>query len=182
MTNEQITKLIEVLSPNCTPKNRERFVKPLLDTCALFQINTPLRVSMFLAQLMHESGEMRYVKELASGEAYDTGNLAKALGNTPEPDGDGQKYKGRGLIQITGKSNYATLSKIFAVDLLANPEMLEFPYYAARSAGWYWNSRKLNDLADKKDLKACTKKINGGFNGLADREKYYLKALDYLKV
>ena len=99
-----------------------------------YEINTKLRVSAFIAQLLHESGNFKYVKELASGDAYDT---RTDLGNTPEKDGDGRKFKGRGLIQITGKFNYQALSKDFKIDLIKNPELLETPDLAVRSACWF---------------------------------------------
>jgi len=82
------------------------FLDPLNAAMAEFSINTPARQAMFLAQVGHESGQLNFLKELASGAAYDTGKLAARLGNTPEADGDGQRYKGRGLIQITGTRNY----------------------------------------------------------------------------
>lgn len=150
-----------------------------------FGIDTTVRQASFIAQLAHESGEFRYVRELASGKAYDTGRLAKRLGNTPEADGDGQKYKGRGLIQITGLSNYKQCSKALFGDekmLVETPELLEQPLHACRSAAWYWKSRKLNDLADVGDFLGVTKKINGGTNGLEDRLKYWERARAFLGV
>lgn len=127
-----------------------------------YEINTKLRIAAFIAQLLHESGNFKYVKELASGDAYDT---RTDLGNTPEKDGDGRKFKGRGLIQITGKFNYQALSKDFKIDLIKNPELLETPDLAVRSACWFWKGKKLNLLADKSDFKLITKRINGGLNG-----------------
>lgn len=151
---------------------RIRLYFPLLDkTCNKFEINTPLRLCHFLAQLGHESGQLRYVQEIASGEAYE-GRLD--LGNTLP--GDGVRYKGRGLIQITGAHNYALAGLSLDLPLLENPELLEVPEYAAMSAGWFWYNKNLNSLADLDNLYGITKKINGGFNGLEDRQKLLTRA------
>lgn len=136
-----------------------------------------LREAAFLAQILHESGGLRYVRELASGDAYDTGRLAARLGNTPEADGDGPRYKGRGLIQITGRRNYLLCGMALDVDLLAQPELLEQPVLACRSAGWFWHNNGCNALADKEDFLRITKVINGGANGWAERKTLYDKAL-----
>lgn len=153
------------------------FIAPLNDAMAEFEINTPLREAAFIAQLCHESGEFRYVREIASGEAYEG---RKDLGNILP--GDGKLYKGRGLIQLTGRANYELLSDYFGVDFVSEPWLLEEPEWACRSAGWYWHTRKLNELADKEDIKRITKIINGGYNGLQDRIKYYERALDAMGV
>jgi putative chitinase len=141
-----------------------------------YGISNRMRVCHFLSQIVHESGELRYTRELASGKEYDTGKKARMLGNTPEADGDGQRYKGRGLIQITGRSNYAAISKATGVDFYNHPEWLELPQWATLSACWFWKSRGLNELADKDELTNITKKINGGMNGLQDRLKYLARA------
>lgn len=149
---------------------KARIYAPLLSKYSdMYKINTPLRMAHFLAQVLHESAYLNYVKELASGAAYDTGRLAKKLGNTPEADGDGQRYKGRGLIQITGRANYIDCGKGLHLNLIDNPELLEQPEYAAWSAAWFWDKYKLNSLADKDALTLITKKINGGTNGLSNR-------------
>jgi len=146
-----------------------------------FEIDqTGPREAMFIAQLCHESGGFRYVEELASGAAYDTGRLAKMLGNTPEDDDDGEKYKGRGLIQITGHNNYRDCGNALGVDLLSDPALLERPDMACRSAGWFWKSRGLNELADKGDFRTITKRINGGLTGWQDRLAFYEKAQEVL--
>jgi len=150
-----------------------------------FKINTRLRMAAFIAQVGHESGQFRYVRELGGDQylsKYDTGTLAKRLGNTPEADGDGQKYRGRGLIQVTGHDNYLACSKaLFGDDrLLRAPELLEQAEWAAKSAAWFWDSRKLNVLADAGDFIGVTKKINGGTNGLAERQAFYSAALKAL--
>ena len=141
-----------------------------------FGINTPLRWVHYLAQIAHESAELRYSEEIASGKAYDTGNLAIKLGNTPEADGDGQKYKGRGLIQVTGRSNYEAYKQYCGYDVVAHPELLAKPVGAIRSSMWFWKSKGLNELADRDEFTAITKRINGGTNGIEDRRKYLARA------
>ncbi len=139
-----------------------------------YAIITRLRMAAFIAQIGHESGQLRYVRELG-GDAYlakyDTGKLAQCLGNTPEADGDGQKYRGRGLIQVTGYDNYEACSEALFGDsrLLVTPALLEQPVYASMSAGWFWQSRGLNTLADQGDFEKITRRINGGLNGWEDR-------------
>lgn len=135
-------------------------------------ISTPIRVAHFLAQVLHESGGFRYQKELASGKAYDTGRLAINLGNTPEADGDGQLYKGRGLIQLTGRANYKAFQDWLGglPEVYNKPELIEQPNLAVLAAVFYWDSRSLNKLADMDDIKQITKRVNGGYNGLDDRK------------
>jgi putative chitinase len=150
-----------------------------------FQINNRLRMAAFIAQVGHESGQFRYVKELGGDQylsKYDTGTLAERLGNTPEADGDGQKYRGRGLIQITGHDNYLACSKALFGDnrLLSTPELLEQAEWACKSAAWFWNSKNLNPLADAGDFVGLTRRINGGTNGLAERQEFYGRALKVL--
>lgn len=142
-----------------------------------FRINTPLRMAHYLAQIAHESGELRYTKELASGRAYEG---RKDLGNTQQ--GDGVKYKGRGLIQITGRANYEKYAKYCGFDVVSTPELLERPLGAVKSSMWYWNLHGLNRLADQDQLKAITKAINGGYNGLAERERYLKRAKQALEI
>lgn len=142
-----------------------------------FGINTPLRMCHYLAQILHESGELKYTCELASGKAYEG---RKDLGNT-EP-GDGVRYKGRGLIQITGKANYMAYnsSNYCKGDVVAHPELLEKPLGAVKSSMWYWLTHDLNRLADKDNILRVTKRINGGTNGLASREEYLRRAKEVL--
>lgn len=145
------------------------------------QINTPQRAAAFLAQIGHESGELHYVRELGSDQylsKYDTGALSVRLGNTPEADGDGQKYRGRGLIQITGRRNYRSCSQaLFGDDrLLLQPQLLEQPQWACESAAWFWQSNGLNQLADKDQFNTITRRINGGLNGLQDRLQIWERA------
>ncbi|UVK80688.1 glycoside hydrolase family 19 protein [Pseudomonas sichuanensis] len=144
-------------------------------------IVTPLRKRAFLAQIGHESGQLRYVRELGNDQylaKYDTGKLAARLGNTPEADGDGQRYRGRGLVQVTGHDNYKRCGEALGLDLLARPELLERPEHAADSAGWFWHQAGLNALADKgpSAFEAITRRINGGLNGQDDRLAIYKRA------
>lgn len=140
------------------------FIGPLAAALAEFGINTPARQASFLAQIGHESGQLQYVRELASGDAYEG---RRDLGNTMV--GDGRRYRGRGLIQITGRANYAACGTALSLDLLGSPELLEQPMHACRSAAWFWKTRGLNELADAGDQVRVTRRINGGTNGLADR-------------
>lgn len=164
ITKEQFRALL----PYASVANVERFFAPLTEAMEKHGINTPKRVAAFIAQIAHESGSLRYVEEIASGAAYEG---RKDLGN--KQPGDGVRFKGRGLIQITGRSNYSAISKAFGVDFVANPELLETPKYAAESAAWWWETHVLNELADAGNFLKITKIINGGTNGLADREKHY---------
>lgn len=141
-----------------------------------FGIVTPLQWVHYLAQIAHESAEMRYTEELASGEAYDTGRLAQRLGNTPAKDGDGQRYKGRGLIQLTGRANYEAYKKYCGYDVVKQPELLAQPIGAIRSSMWFWWKNNLNALADRDDIVAVTKRVNGDTNHLFERRNYMTKA------
>ena len=171
VTKEQLLKIM----PNAVGRV-DSFLPWLNEYMPKAYINTRMRVCHFLAQIAHESGEMRYVRETGSGAKYDTGALARKLGNTPQKDGDGERYKGRGLIQLTGKTNYAAASKAAGVDFVGHPEWLELPRWAVWSACWYWQGRGLNALADRDELTNITKRINGGTNGLQDRLKYLGRA------
>lgn len=165
---EQLKKIMIYAGPRAGV-----FHEPLCDAMAEFGIDTPLRQAAFLAQLAHESGSLKYVRELASGEAYEG---RRDLGNT-EP-GDGVRFRGRGLIQITGRTNYRACSLGLFGDerLLEQPELLETPVNACRSAAWFWQTMNLNALADIGAFRPITKAINGGFNGYEDRLTYYERA------
>lgn len=144
------------------------------------QINTRLRIAAFLAQIGHESGSLVYSKELGGPSYFAKYDGRKDLGNTQQ--GDGAKFCGRGLIQITGRANYGRASQVLFGDdrLLKNPELLEQPEWAAKSAVWYWSTRNLNALADQDRFTDITKAINGGTNGLEDRKARYRFALTVL--
>lgn len=153
-----------------------RFFAPLLAGMQVAQIDTPLRQAHFLAQIGHESGELRYTEEIASGAAYEN---RKDLGNT-QP-GDGKRFKGRGLIQVTGRANYQLFGKAIGIDLLAKPECVATdPRLAVDASTWFWNAHNLNRLADADDIMSITKRINGGTNGLADRKEKLMRAKWFL--
>jgi len=138
-------------------------------------INTPRRQAAFLAQLAHESGEFRYMEEIASGAAYEG---RTDLGNT-QP-GDGVRFKGRGPIQLTGRSNYRAAGEALGIDLVNNPTRAADPDVGFRTAAWFWNSRNLNSHADAGNFDAITYRVNGGYNGKASRDAYYARALQVL--
>lgn len=140
-------------------------------------INTPARRAAFLAQLAHESGELRYMEEIASGEAYEG---RANLGNT-QP-GDGKRFKGRGPIQLTGRANYRKAGEALGLNLEDRPEQVADPETGCRVAGWFWQTRGLNELADAGDFREITRRINGGFRHLDRREAYHATAKKVLGV
>lgn len=158
----------------CTQERALLFARALDEACERFDINTPARLAAFLAQTGHESGSLRYVSELASGEAYEG---RKDLGNIHQ--GDGVRFRGHGLIQITGRANHAEMRPLLILagyddvpDFEAHPERLTDPRWAAASAAAYWQKRNLSALADAgrpEDFARITQRINGGLNGQADR-------------
>ena len=135
---------------------------------AEFEINTPERQAAFLAQIGHESGGLRWVVELWGPTAAQIRYEGRTdLGNV-QP-GDGYKFRGRGLIQTTGRSNYRHTGEALGVDLLANPELLSQPVLAARSAAWFWQEHACNELADAGKFEQISRRINGGLNGYPER-------------
>lgn len=196
MTNEQLTALgID-----------SKWLEPLEKTFAKYDINTPERQAAFIGQCAHESANFKTLEEnlnykpealmrvwpsrfpdlpTAMKYAHDPIKIANKvyggrMGNGPEESGEGSKYHGRGLIQLTGKENYANCGSGIGVDLLSNPGLLNTPEYAALSAGWFWNKKGLNALADAGDFETMTKRINGGLIGLDDRKAKIAKALSVL--
>lgn len=144
---------------------------PLASAAMLeFGIDTQPRAAMFLAQVLHESAGLNYFEEIASGAAYEG---RRDLGNT-QP-GDGRRYKGRGPIQLTGRSNYRWAGGRLGLPLEAHPEMAAQHRIGWRIAGLYWQSHGLNQLADAGDFLGITRRINGGTNGLASRQAYYAR-------
>jgi len=123
---------------------------PLLNKAMLqYSILSNFRIAAFIAQIGHESGQLRYLREIGNSlyfKKYDTGSLAKRLGNTAAPDGDGEKYCGRGLIQITGYTNYLNCGEALDIDLVKHPELLEQPSYAATAAAWFWSANGLRKV------------------------------------
>jgi putative chitinase len=196
MTNEQLQALgIDT-----------KWLQPLEDTFEKYEINTPERQAAFIGQCAHESGNFKVLqenlnysaeglmktwpsrfptREIADQYARQPAKIAGKvyngrLGNTSEEEA--AKYLGRGLIQLTGKENYENCGSGIGVDLLDNPDLLTTPEYACLSAGWFWNKKSLNALADSGDIDTMTKRINGGLIGLDDRKAKIAKALSVLSV
>lgn len=167
-------------------KRAELWVPHIQSAMELAEINTPLRLAHFLGQVGHESGHLRYTREIwgptsAQARYEPVTTLSKRLGNTKP--GDGKRFMGRGLIQTTGRANYVHTNQRMkalvgesAPDIMTAPAILELPEWAAMSAAIYWRDRKLNDWADKDDIYTLTKRVNGGTNGLADRQAIYASA------
>lgn len=199
-------KQIRQIMPRCAYPGE--WVRPLEQTCARFEINTPLRIAAFLSQLAVESAELNRVEEnltyspqrisavwpkrfptTASARLYSRNPeklanvvYANRLGNGNEASGDGYKYHGRGLIQVTGKENYEKVGLVLDLQLTKYPEWLLQPINAALSAGAFWQLKELNTLADKGDIVGLSKAVNGGEHGLEQRKAYYAKALEVLGV
>lgn len=170
ITKEQLVSITN------KPKIIDRLYNSIVECLNKYNINTNLRISHFLAQVLHESGCFVYFEEIASGAAYEG---RKDLGNVNK--GDGILFKGRGLIQITGRANYTQLSKDLGTDFVKVPNLLASDKWAVISAGWFWNSRNLNNFADKDDFLSITKKVNGGTTGLEDRKKWLDKCKSIIK-
>ena len=178
------------------------FVDPINKVSEEFEINTLERISMFLAQIGHESGGLtklhenlnykaarlvqifpKYFRDVdPEGYANNPERIANRvyadrMGNGSEDSGDGYKFRGRGAVQLTGRDNYTACGKDLGVDLEANPDYLETPEGAIRSAAWFWDQHDLNELSDEKNVTAVTKKINGGVIGLEERTALFEEAL-----
>lgn len=188
-----------------TPEMADRWVNALNETCERFAIDTPFRIAGFLSNTAHESGGFKTVTE---GLNYSVAGLmrvwpqrfptveiaqryamqpekianrayADRMGNGDEASGDGWKFRGRGLIQLTGKNNYVAYSLACDNEALQKPEIVEQPHYAAESAGWFWDVNRLNSLADAQDVGGMCRRINGGYNGLDDRQMKYSQIMAY---
>jgi len=170
-----------------------KWLQPLIDTFIKYNISTTQRQASFIGQCQHESNNFRTLEENLHYSAdglmrtwpsrFPSADVAEQFANNPEKiankvyagrmgnteEGDGWKFFGRGLIGITGRDSYTACGAALGLDLINNPELLVQPKYAALSAGWFWNKKGLNDLADKRDYPEMTKRINGGLLGLADR-------------
>lgn len=165
--------------PQATQERIELFIEPITLTCDEFNINTVVRQAAFLAQIGHESGQLNYVKEIWGPTPAQLKYEGRAdLGNFKP--GDGKRFLGRGLLQITGRENYRRCGDALFVDLEEEPELLETPLLAARSAGWYWRTRALNVPADLGDVERVTKLISGGSTAVQERMNLYTKALKAL--
>lgn len=193
-----IEKLVKAF-PGAKRENLEKYLIPFQTTFAKFDINTVQRQAAFLAQCAHESANfsavienLNYSKEalvkifpkhfpdLAFATPYHRNpekiaNRAyrSRMGNGDEASGDGWRYRGRGLIQLTGKNNYAAYGAYISVDFVKEPELMEKPINLVQSAGWFWQTNGLNVFADKDDIVTMTKRINGGTHGLEDRKLKY---------
>lgn len=163
MTPEQLAK--------CTGARLDRataFLPHIEAAMAEFEINTPKRQASFLSQTGHESGGLHWLTEIWGPTIAQSHYEGRAdLGNT-EP-GDGYRFRGRGLLQTTGRTNYRQTGYALGIDLEANPELLAKPELAARSAAWFWKNHGLNELADAGDQMRVTRRVNGGVNGLLER-------------
>jgi putative chitinase len=157
------------------PNSKDEIIDPLVKYLNIhmpkYEVNTYLRVCHFLSQAAHESASFRTLEEYASGAAYEG---RKDLGNTKP--GDGVRYKGRGIFQLTGRANYRTIGAKIGMDLENNPELAESPEVSVLTALEYWQSRKLNALADADNVELITRRINGGLNGFDDRKKYLARS------
>ncbi len=175
LTSSQLQQVM----PNLAAAKLASFLPHINGAMQAFEVNNALRAAAFLAQLAHESGEFRWMEEIwgptDAQRRYEPPNqLATRLGNTQA--GDGKRFKGRGPIQITGRFNYKRYGDLLHIDLLEQPERAASPDIAFSVAGLYWSTNHLNELADAQQFVAITKRINGGVNGLADRQKYYERA------
>lgn len=168
LTESQLAQICEVEDTT----NIRIYFNHLVRFMELTHITTPMRVAAFIATIAHESGRFRYSEEIADGSAYEG---REDLGNVVP--GDGPRYKGRGLIQLTGRHNYETLSIDYGEDFINFPEKISLPYYAVMSACWFWNKKDLNTLADEGNFKAITRKVNGALRGWKDRLHIYTLAL-----
>jgi len=184
----------------------EQWVDALNATFAKFDINTPVRQASFIGQCSHECGNFKTLEENLNYRAETLMKLWKSrfptieianeyarnpkkiankvyssrMGNRDESSGDGYRFRGRGCIQLTGHANYFHAGNACGEDFVMNPDLVATPMYAAMTAGWFWNTHKLNQFADVRDYKTMTKKINGGFIGLDDRIKHINHALEVL--
>ncbi len=177
--HELTAEQLHAVMPSATLKSIEACLPHINAALAEFAIDNPKRVAAFISQIAHETGQLHWLREVWGPTKdqlhYDPpSNLAKGLGNTKP--GDGKKYRGRGGLQITGKSNYRVYGRLLSLPLEEQPELAELPDYAFRIAGAFWNQLNLNPLADIEDFKKITLRINGGYNGLAEREQFYRRA------
>lgn len=198
VTREQLARFFD----HTPARTIDDFLEPINKTLEHFQINTPQRISMFLAQVGHESGGLKFVEEnlnyradrlpvifpryfkdvdpnayARNPEKIANRVYANRMGNGPESSGDGYRYRGRGLIQLTGHDNYAHFAHDMGMAVEDAVEYLKTPEGAAMSAGWFWATHGLNEIADRGDILLATKRINGGTIGLADRKAHYEEAL-----
>lgn len=187
---------------NCSLLHAAKYLQVIRGACKAFDITTENRLSAFLSQIAHESGNLAFTSESLNYSAsslmrvwpryFPTEEIALAyerkpmaianrayanrMGNGDEASGEGWKYRGRGFIQLTGKDNVRAASEFFKEDFLDNPDKLTEPVWCALTAAWFWKINGLNELADQRDTLKITSRINGGTNGLADRLQRFEKA------
>ena len=179
---------LHAIMPKLAPDRGAAFFPFLTAAMTEFGIDRPARMAAFLAQLAHESGQLKFMEEIwgptAAQRRYEpTSTLATNLGNTQV--GDGKRFKGRGPIQLTGRANYKRFGDLLGEDLASVPERAANPDVAFRVAGLFWSKRGLNELADQATpdaFRQITRRINGGFNGLAERQRFYDTATQVLGV
>jgi len=184
LTTEQLQRIM----PGLPAAKGAQFFPFLTAAIAEFGIDAPARTAAFLAQLAHESGQFRFMQEIwgptPAQQRYEpTTTLSTTLGNTEA--GDGRRFKGRGPIQITGRANYRRFGDLLGLNLVDNPDSAALPEVAFRVAGLFWSKKGLNELADRvtpEAFREITRRINGGFNGLAERERFYEAAKSALGV
>jgi len=179
---------VQAIMPALPKQKRDALLPYLQAALTEFGIQAPARAAAFVAQLAHESGQFRFMEEIwgptpAQRRYEPVSTLAANLGNT-QP-GDGKRFKGRGPIQITGRANYRRFGDLLGTDLVSDPARAALPELAFRIAGLFWSKKGLNELADRatdEAFREITRRINGGFNGLEDRRKYYAAACAVLGV
>ncbi|MCL2533649.1 MAG: hypothetical protein FWE39_05740 [Nocardiaceae bacterium] len=168
---DELTRIV----PQVAPQQLAGYIAPLNEALSRAAIDTPVRQAAFIAQLVVESDSFRTFEEYASGSAYewrsDLGNVAP---------GDGERYKGRGAIQVTGRSNYESVSNYLGIDFIAHPELMSTPQNAFDTAAWYWQSRNLNAVSDTGSIESVSRIVNGGTHGLPQRIDSFQRALTVL--
>lgn len=178
MRIEQLTQIMPQAG-----KRAALFLNALNSAMTEFGISSKLNQAAFLATVAHESGQLIYMRELASGDAYE---MRADLGNTWP--GDGRRFKGRGPIQITGRANYAACGDVLGLDLISNPELLEIPEKGCRASAWFWKTHNIGRYAEAGDFDGVSDAINrgrktvviGDSNGWGDRLQFYERALAVL--
>lgn len=203
--SEKLTASMLSKMAGCPIVTAQTWVPALILAAHEAQLDNAQRLAAFIAQVVYESNRfieicenMNYsaprllqvfgkyfTNEKATEYAHNPERIANLvyanrIGNGPEQSGDGFRFRGRGLIQLTGRSNYRAAGKDLGIDLENNPELAEQPIISARVAGWYWTDRNLNAFADMGNIDAITYRINGGYNGKVERAALYQKALRML--